>query len=368
MANGSRPGFLETFGRSLLGSTAIGQQAGVGQRQREEARRAALQLALENTPIDAGNRPELEAEFGQMMGIPTIGMSFRPEPAEPDRFTLGPTQTRFEQLPGQAPQAIARGRAAPGSVRETETQRGITELVNRGFSLEDAQDIQRGRVRPSAPDAFGNIFLVNSATGETKLARKGAGAPEPVERGEGPPAQQPGLAPLESTRVGVGPKARIQQLVSNVIGPFIDGTPFEETVEARQRLGLFNKTVERSLVNNPRFPVAEVGRVAELLPDTNAFFIDPDAARSRLVQTREFLGNLVQIKQAEMEAPAVTSARKTELADQISILRENLALFGPISGGNVSGMSIDQLITVDPSTLDAEQRRIYIERLEEALQ
>lgn len=335
------------------------------QAQREQARLAALQLALENTPIDAANRPQLEAAFGQAIGIPTAGMSFRPEP---DRFTLGPNQTRFEQRPGQAPQEVARGRAAPSTGRGTETQRGIAELVNRGFALEDAQDIQRGRVRPSAPDAFGNIFLVNAATGETTLARRGGGAPEPRERGSGPESQQPGLAPIESAGIGVGPVARVQQLISNTIGPFIEGTPFQETVEARQRLGLFNKTLERSLVNNPRFPVAETGRVAELLPDINTFFVDPDAARSRLIQTRDFLNSLVRIKQAEMEAPAVTTTRKADLADQISTLRESLALFGPLPGGNLSGMTIDQLITVDPRSLTSEQREIYKERLLRGLQ
>lgn len=356
---------LNAFQRFGLGTR--GAELRVAAREKAQiAKRAALQLALERTPIDAPNRPELEAEFGRLTGVPTIGLSFRPEAAEPEAFTLGPNQTRFEQSPGQPPRPVARGVASSGTARATETQRGIAELQARGFALEDAQDIQRGRVRATTPDAFGNIFLVNSATGEMKLARRGGGAPPPRERGEGPDPQpqQPGLAPLESASVGVGPVARAKQLLSDFIGPFIDGGIFQDTVQARQRLGLFNKTLERSLINNPKFPVAEVGRVGELLPNVNTFFTDQDAARNNLIQTRDFMRSLASIKQSEMEAPGVTSKRKAELADQISILRENLALFGPLPGGNISAMTPDQLTTVDVKSLTDQQLIDYLERIE----
>ena len=371
MANGflSRTAPLGSL-RAFLGAPTPGDVQATG--QREKIRIAALQAALENLPIDAPNRPELEASLGQLTGVPTIGMAFRPAPPEPQEpVKLGAQQRLVNPTTGETLIPALPG----GAGRETETQRGIAELQRRGFSREDAEDIQRGRVKVSTPDAFGNIFTVNVATGERRLVRageedrRGVGLPPPetAPPTAAQPAQPPGLDPLGSAMRGVGPIANIQQLTSNIIGPFVKGTPFQDTVEARQRLGLFNKTLERSLVNNPRFPVAERERVQVLLPDTERFFLDPDAARAGLIQTRDYMRNLIAIKESEMESPAVTTKRRTKLADQVSVLRESLGLFGAAARAPGQAFTLQEAIATDPDTMTPEQQDAAIQQLREFL-
>ena len=109
MANGflSRTAPLGSL-RAFLGAPTLGDVQATG--QREKIRIAALQAALENLPIDAPNRPELEASLGQLTGEPTIGMAFRPKPPEAaGGFTLGAAQGRFEPDPTGQPQLVAAG-------------------------------------------------------------------------------------------------------------------------------------------------------------------------------------------------------------------------------------------------------------------
>lgn len=366
-----QPSGRERFGNALMrfGAGFNNPNAHMQQLQKQrEAKQVALQLSLQALPEGDIRRDQLAAQLDNLLGLQGVGAAIRSGPT-----TLSAGQRIVQQGAGGEFEQLVDPVFAPSAAgRKTETQRGIDELLQRNFSLNDAQDIQRGRVVPTSPDAFGNVYLLNRATGESKLAVRGGGAslPEPAGEGQARATKKPraGLAPIAAAGSGIGPQARLKQMASDVIGPFVKGALFEDTVQARQRLGLFNKIMERSLVNNPRFPLGEMSRVGELLPNTQKFFTDPDAARNDLVQTRDFLKSWVSIKKSEMKAPAVTSKRKAQLADQISTVRENLALFGPLPSEDFSGMSVDQLITVDPAELSPEQLQTYIENLEQGLQ
>lgn len=67
--------------------------------------------------------------------------------------------------------------------------------------------------------------------------------------------------------------------VAGIMPPSIDKFLIDpDVVQAKKEYGLVKKELELSLTNNPRFPVAEVQRILELLPDEKSFLQDPQAA------------------------------------------------------------------------------------------
>tara|TARA_R110002020_G_scaffold298013_1_gene513732 strand:+ start:135 stop:1187 length:1053 start_codon:yes stop_codon:yes gene_type:complete len=50
-----------------------------------------------------------------------------------------------------------------------------------------------------------------------------------------------------------------------------------DVVQAKKDYGLIKKELELSLTNNPRFPVAEVNRILDLLPNEKSFIQDPQS-------------------------------------------------------------------------------------------
>lgn len=228
----------------------------------------------------------------------------------------------------------------------TERERRITELLGRGLSPELAQDIAANDIRVVGPDKFGNFYSVNMVTNESQLVvGKDAEAingmvadakpQEPSDRKQGK-----GTKLEQDVTKGTGPFAVIQAGISNVIGPFVEGTIFEDTTDARQSVRLFSQIAKTGLINNPRFPVAEQEIVRQLLPDVDKFFIDPERARADLTKLKEFLVDTRESKAAELNKGKITTERRGELSDQISRIDELLTLMEtPAESGETNTLS-----------------------------
>ena len=99
-----------------------------------------------------------------------------------------------------------------------------------------------------------------------------------------------------AVELGTGPASNLIALADMVISGAVDlatlGTVdielAPETQEARQALRLFNQEVKQSIVNNPRFPVAEQQLVERLLP-TPEKLKNPQTAVRDYVQLMRFL-------------------------------------------------------------------------------
>ena len=136
---------------------------------------------------------------------------------------------------------------------------------------------------------------------------------------------------------GTGPFAKIQAGISNVIGPFVEGTLFKDTTDARQQVRTFAQIAKTRLVNNPKFPVAEQEIVAGLLPDQNEFFRDPDTARSNLRELKGFFVTSKAVKEKEAKKEKISAERRADLADQISGIDEILSLMETPKTGKTEG-------------------------------
>ncbi|WP_440997652.1 hypothetical protein [Arhodomonas sp. SL1] len=281
--------------------------------------------------------------------------------------------------------------------KPTAKEEEVQNLVDRGVPEEWATDVANGNVTTEMDD-FGNVIATNRATGEVRnLGRpgqegdqrgaegsgQGGGRSALESSGQGQPtgaAQQPrgqgdDASVFADVAEGTGPLSNIRSAISGVVGPFVDGALFPDTERARSALRNFNQTAKQALVNSNRFPVYEQKIVAELLPDPNQFFNDPDAARERLLELRDFLERKRQRNQESVEAGNITSKRRAALADQNDVLESVIDLMGSPEGGGpqggsqagarngqrggadvpISQMSVDQLDALDPSQLSDQE-------------
>lgn len=79
---------------------------------------------------------------------------------------------------------------------------------------------------------------------------------------------------------GTGNKFKdIGASIAGLTGNYFDQYLIDpDVVQAKKEYGLIKKELELSLTNNPRFPVAEVQRILELLPNEKSFLQDPKVA------------------------------------------------------------------------------------------
>lgn len=218
------------------------------------------------------------------------------------------------------------------SSKLSQREKRSLQLQARNFSKELSDDIAAGDVRVFGPDEFGNYKRINEATGETlAVGEEDKLAINEIlniqKEPEQPAEKQPERQSLgEAIEKGTGPTAQVQAGLSNIFGPFMEGQIFKDTTDARQQIKVFSQTAKTALINNPKFPVAEQKIVANLLPNTDTFFTDPDKARSDLNELRNSLERSKESKEKESNKKKITSKRRGKLADQISGIDEILTL------------------------------------------
>ena len=235
----------------------------------------------------------------------------------------------------------------------TQRDRDVYSLMTRGFSRNEAEDVAAGRVRVTSPDQYGNVWLVNVATGER---RQTGGGEQPAEVDRSQQTQQP-LPSLErDAENAAGPIANVQAGLSGFIGPFVRGRLFENTQDARQRVRLFRQEAKQALVNNDRFPVHEQKVVDQLLPDESRFFNDPDDARANVVELRGFLERKREVNESTLRSGRMTSKRRGEIVDQNAAIDRIISLMGePGDSANINTADIDSM---DEAQLDAFIQRM----------
>jgi hypothetical protein len=186
----------------------------------------------------------------------------------------------------------------PAEQRVRETR--INELVTRGYSQQFATDIVDGNIRYEVVPQTGNVRRIDRLTGSV--------AEVPINNL--PPQEQAALLAAEeesekqtlwdAAEQGTGAWSSLRAGASRAFGQ-IPGVPqAQKTEEARQFLFSATNDLARSLVNNPRFPVAEVERVIREAGTQPSAFDTPELLRSRLKVLDGFLRD--RLKTAEQDA------------------------------------------------------------------
>jgi hypothetical protein len=186
----------------------------------------------------------------------------------------------------------------PAEQRVRETR--INELVTRGYTQQFATDIVDGNIRYEVVPQTGNVRRIDRLTGSV--------AEVPINNL--PPQEQAALLAAEeesekqtlwdAAEQGTGAWSSLRAGASRAFGQ-IPGVPqAQKTEEARQFLFSATNDLARSLVNNPRFPVAEVERVIREAGTQPSAFDTPELLRSRLKVLDGFLRD--RLKTAEQDA------------------------------------------------------------------
>ena len=100
----------------------------------------------------------------------------------------------------------------------------------------------------------------------------------------------------------------------------------QDRFASKQKVRVFNQVVKKAFINNPRFPKFEQELIKELLPDTKAWGVDPEAAIEDVNVMYDTLVQLMKIKERVAGRPNVTLNRKAELSDQMNSIQEVLHL------------------------------------------
>lgn len=247
----------------------------------------------------------------------------------------------------------------------------IRELIGRGLSYEDASDVVDGRVKVTNPDQFGDVFLVNVTDGsrrrvggsQTGAAGAQFGIDPNAQRADLPGgqgssvAQSQGFGLEDAILEGTGPAAMLRQGINNTVGPFMPGRqPFPETNDARASVRFFSQELKASLINNPKFPVAEQQLVATMLPDPDKFLRDPDGELSKVRQLHGFLTQKQEQIARTLETGRVTTQERGDLMNQSEAIGRVLGMVGSLSGQQQGiGYGQGQSVARPQSQLDYQQ-------------
>jgi hypothetical protein len=153
---------------------------------------------------------------------------------------------------------------------------------------------------------------------------------------------------MQAARGGTGPWSGIGALVDNVVGGMIPNDAirmyFQDNQENRQFLRGITILARSAFVNNPRYPVAEMERIAPLFPDPDAFFKNPEAEAQKLIEIKalamsQYYNNLTALNQGILDA-----ATKQAVMSQNFEIERLLSLLQTVPDGtNEDGADEDAL-------------------------
>tara|TARA_R100000951_G_scaffold112423_1_gene112747 strand:- start:1567 stop:2643 length:1077 start_codon:yes stop_codon:yes gene_type:complete len=102
--------------------------------------------------------------------------------------------------------------------------------------------------------------------------------------------------------------ARAGGNIAGITPDFIDKYLINPEVEqATQEYKLVKEKIVKQLTDNPKFPVAEVNRLLEMLPDESAIFLDPQKAKIQLTTLYNGLQTMSDNAKSALTGQAVAS-------------------------------------------------------------
>ena len=146
---------------------------------------------------------------------------------------------------------------------------------------------------------------------------------------------------MQAARGGTGPWSGIGAVVDNVVGGMIPNdairTYFQDNQENRQFLRGITILLRSAFVNNPRYPVAEMERIAPLFPDPDAFFKNPETEARKLIEIKalalsQYYNNLTALNQGIPDA-----ATKQAVMSQNFEIERLLSLLQTVPDGTNQG-------------------------------
>jgi hypothetical protein len=288
-----------------------------------------------------------------------------------ESFTLSPGQTRF--MGSQAVASLPAAEQREPSLRERENR--IQEYMD-NFGLSRAEAISRLDAQYMTDPVTGNLIAINRTTGDATIPSVATGdRPTAISA---PPSVTPDQLAFDPGK-GTGLGASFLGLWNSTVGqaPFVPTFMGAET--AAQQLSIIERDAIRALASSSRPPVVEQERILQALPKAMDWSENPEVARSKLtsfidLMTAQYVDDLRYSKDLSMpkalrEASSERARGVESLLGRVLTPEAGKAMFDSIrsveqSMEQVQRATIEQLQSIDPSTLDDAALDAYIERLE----
>lgn len=228
----------------------------------------------------------------------------------------------------------------------------IANLMRRGVSRSDAEDIAYGIVKLGTHPVTGASVLVNIMTGEsTPLVIKspngqpaggdGAEKTSSSKPGDIRTPEQGGPSPVSAPQTlwGMSPESTgvipaIKDLWNNV-GPQIpgmEGTEFPKVTENRQQYMIATQALIRALSINPRFPVGEMDRIREEIDIVPNVFRSESAMKQRMRAVDAGLRRRLENERRAAADPNLPSDKRGAAVSAANDIENFLAILGVPQG------------------------------------
>lgn len=271
--------------------------------------------------------------------------------------------------------------------------RQINELVARGLDPDLASDLVDGRARIETTDE-GRVLFVNESTGEAfeipkERLPEGYGGTRSYGGAEGSPgAPSPELPPdipsegsgQESERPSVdpadifGPEAYAAETIDRTLGAIFSDAQSPKVRRGRDLFRLVREEASRIFRSSGRVPLQEQQRILNIMPSTGLF----ESVGGAVNSLDEFTGEVRRIRETEeafandpenpdkLRREARDRVRQIDrLLDRTQRILDHSRAQIELGGGDISSMSLEELESLDPSTLNPEQLREATRRYNE---
>lgn len=241
-----------------------------------------------------------------------------------------------------------------------------------GMSVEDATTAVDSQ---TMMDDKGNLISFDPISGQGTLVDVDTGTERPViQPPEGVAIEDLAFDPSQGTGFG----ASFLGLWNATLGQLPLAPVAKETEVAAQNLRVLERDAIRALASSGRPPVIEQQRIAALIPEAMSFTQNPEIAKYKMTNFVDLMMNQYIDDKRYKDDPSnpksvrEDSARRSQEIE--SIVRRVLtpqaadSMFQSLNKveaeiGEVRTMTIDALTDIDPASLTAAQRDIYIKRL-----
>lgn len=251
----------------------------------------------------------------------------------------GGTTWRNTQGQGDVVSQLKKPEKSPAqSAAEAEIERFQSVL---GLSPEESVKLQSGVYRVTAPDAEGNVSIIDMTTFKTvrtvnptaELAAQGM--PQATETTTTGEDKTPFMNSLEEeVEAGTGGYARIKQFIANTAGQLVSGEEFPVTQEATRVVRIFNNAGRKLLAAGlasgaDKLSNQEQFWSEELLPNPDSWLTDPSSEAKKIATLRKKMSEQLRFIDKSIASPKMTSKQRAALTDYRNGVSLLLDMMGP---------------------------------------
>ncbi len=151
---------------------------------------------------------------------------------------------------------------------------------------------------------------------------------------------QLGVTGFQDAELGTGLVANIQTSIDNALGAFFEGTQFQDTAQARQRLRILRNQLVQSLADDDRISNEERRQLFELFPDPASLLKNPETAKQdmatlviELMRRRQINEAILSGQRPEGSTMELEEVPRGERGSVQSVVQDALGILNEATGG-----------------------------------